>query len=235
MTAHYDKEACPAPRRPYKEQMILERFQSFRWDSYFNSDKNIAKLKDASVLLLTKEDIRNNVERKLANVKDALREQAREGSLIQQTFEDDLQLLTKEYAEADIAVNIASINLDKLKRQKTGTDAANAIRKRVDAFLNSERNNINLRQEFNRWLFAERLVVAYDLIEDRFELGVGTVNSKGRNRQGRLIELDQTMEDAAVLGIDPLSDLFDAKAEVFKAHKGSFLKRSDNGKTLTFV
>jgi len=203
MTAHYDKEACLAPRRPYQEERILERFQSFRWDSYFNSDKNIAKLKDASILLLTKEDTRNNVKRELANVNNALREQAREGSLIQQSLEDVLQQLNKEYDEADVAVNIASINLDKLKRQKTGTDAAKVIRKRVDAFLNSDRNDINARQEFNRWLFAERLVVAYDLIEDRFELGVGTVNSKGRNRQGRLIELDQTMEDAAVLGIDP--------------------------------
>ena len=203
MTAHYDKEACPAPRRPYQEQRILERFQSFRWDSYFNSDKNIAKLKDASMLLLTKEDIRNNVQRQLINVKYVLRSQAREGILSKQNIEDDLQLLTKEYDEAVLAVNIASINLDKLKRQKTGTDAANAIRKRVDAFLNSERNDINARQEFNRWLFAEGLVVAYDLIEDRFELGVGTVNSKGRNRQGRLIELDQTMEDAAAFGLDP--------------------------------
>ena len=43
------------------------------------------------------------------------------------------------------------------------------------------------------------------------------------------------MEDAAVLGIDPESILCDAKGDAFKAQKGSFLKRSDNVKTLTFV
>lgn len=53
------------------------------------------------------------------------------------------------------------------------------------------------RQQFNRWLFAEGIVIAYDQIADRFELGTGHVSP-----QGLLVELDQVLDDAAAFGMD---------------------------------
>jgi hypothetical protein len=61
----------------------------------------------------------------------------------------------------------------------------------------SDCTNLEKMQQFNRWLFAEGIVIAYDLIADGFELGTGQVSP-----QGLLVELDQVLEDAAAFGMD---------------------------------
>jgi len=66
----------------------------------------------------------------------------------------------------------------------------------VAAFMASDRTDVETRQQFNRWLFAEGIVIAFDLVLNRFELGAGTVSP-----QGLLLELDQRLEDAAAFGI----------------------------------
>ena len=200
MTHHYDKDKCPAHRRPYQERRILERFQSFHWDDFFNSDRHNADLREATTELLRTEDVRNDVVRKSNNVKDILRKQAREGRAIKEFLEDDLQKLNEEYEEADRALNIAAMALEKLKRKRSGKDAAKATRDLVEAFVGGDCNDLGNRQRFNRWLFDTSLVVAYDLVEDRFEIGIGEIAAKGRRQQ--LIGLDQRMEDAVALGID---------------------------------
>ena len=70
----------------------------------------------------------------------------------------------------------------------------------MEAFVGGDCNDLGNRQRFNRWLFDTSLVVAYDLVEDRFEIGIGEIAAKGRRQQ--LIGLDQRMEDAVALGID---------------------------------
>jgi hypothetical protein len=117
-----------------------------------------------------------------------------------QFLEDDLQKLNDEYDEADRALNIAAMALEKLKRQRTGKEAAKAVRSLVEAFMDGDCNELAHRQRFNRWLFDMNLVVAYDLVEDRFEIGIGEIAAKGRRQQ--LIGLDQRMESAVALGID---------------------------------
>ena len=67
----------------------------------------------------------------------------------------------------------------------------------VSAFVASDCTNLEKRQEFNRWLFAEVIVIAYDLIADRFELGTGQFSP-----QGLLVELDQVLDDPAAFGMD---------------------------------
>ena len=109
-----------------------------------------------------------------------------------QRSEAERDLLT---AEAD--ANVARAGLDALRRRRTGKDAAAAIHTRVTAFMASDRTNVESRQQFNRWLFAEGIVIAFDLIADRFELGTGKVSP-----QGLLVELDQVLDDAAAFGMD---------------------------------
>jgi hypothetical protein len=62
----------------------------------------------------------------------------------------------------------------------------------------SDRNDIEQRQQFNRWLYAERIVAVYDLSTDVIELGLGTFN-----QMGELVEMDQVKDDAAAFGLDP--------------------------------
>jgi len=92
---------------------------------------------------------------------------------------------------------MARAALGTLQRRRTGKDAQKAIQARVAAFMASDRTDVETRQQFNRWLYAEGIVVAFDLINDRFELGTGTVSP-----QGQLIELDQVLDDAAAFGMD---------------------------------
>ena len=92
---------------------------------------------------------------------------------------------------------MARAGLDALRRRRTGKDAAAAIQTRVAAFMASDRTNVESRQQFNRWLFAEGIVIAFDLVADRFELGTGKVSP-----QGLLVELDQRLDAAVALGID---------------------------------
>ena len=66
--------------------------------------------------------------------------------------------------------------------------------------MDGDCNELAHRQRFNRWLFEMNLVVAYDLVDDRFEIGIGEITAKGRRQQ--LIGLDQRMESAVALGID---------------------------------
>jgi hypothetical protein len=109
-----------------------------------------------------------------------------------QRSEAERDLLT---AEAD--ANVARAGLDALRRRRTGKDAAAAIQTRVAAFMASDRTNVESRQQFNRWLFAEGIVIVFDLIADRFELGTGIFSP-----QGLLVGLDQVLDDAAAFGMD---------------------------------
>ena len=92
---------------------------------------------------------------------------------------------------------VAPPALDALQRRRTGKDAQKAIQKRVAAFMASDREDLETRLEFNRWLYAEGLVVVFDLIRDTVDLGTGTVN-----QQGQILEIDQRLEDAAAFGLE---------------------------------
>jgi len=113
-------------------------------------------------------------------------------------LEDELTTLNIKLTDAEKLVTSARLRADLLRRNPSAATAAAAIKKQVTEFLTVDRNDVENRQAFNRWLHSKNIVIALELATGRFELGTGTVTT-----QGELIELDQTMEDAAVLGIDP--------------------------------
>ena len=63
-------------------------------------------------------------------------------------------------------------------------------------FLATDRSNVENSQAFNRWLHKQGIVCVIELKPGRFELGNGAGN-------GELQELNQVMDDAALLGLDP--------------------------------
>jgi len=197
MNGHYDKEACPARRRTYQEDKILKRFQTFRWSDYFSDQKHGLEVTAARAEQLRAEDARNAAKLVLLNVKTALRSQVRSRGTIESFLEDELAAAEREYNEADLAVNRASLALATLQRRKTGHDAEKAIQGRIADFLSADRDDVSIRQDFNRWLFSENLVIEYNFEADAFEVGKGFIDG-----QGRLLELDQRLDDAAAFGID---------------------------------
>jgi DNA invertase Pin-like site-specific DNA recombinase len=197
MTREKDRDACPAKRRAYDELRLLKRLEGFRWAEYFSDAKHEADLVDARDRLLKAQELRSASERQIKNLRDAALKLMREGKAeMAGLAEDDLQRAQADFTNAQAAENIARGALDALKRRRTGKDAERAIRKRVAAFLASDREDLESRHEFNRWLYAEGLVVVFDLIRDTVEVGTGTVN-----RQGQIVEIDQRLEDAAAFGI----------------------------------
>jgi DNA invertase Pin-like site-specific DNA recombinase len=198
MTHEKDRDACPATRRPYDELRLLERLQSFRWAEYFSDTKHEAELAAARKQLLKAQAGRADAERQIQTLKDAARQLIREGKITMAGLaEDDLLQAQAAFTDAQIAENISRGALEALQRRRTGKDAQRAIQKRVAAFVASDRADLEMRHDFNRWLYAEGLVAMFDLIRDTIEMGAGTVN-----RQGQILEIDQRLEDAAAFGIN---------------------------------
>jgi len=198
MTREKDRDACPATRRPYDELRLLNRLHSFRWAEYFSDAKHETELAAAREQLLKAQAARADAERQIQNLKDAARQLIREGKItLAGMAEDDLVEAQAGFTDAQAAENIARGALEALQRRRTGKDAQTAIQKRVAAFLASGREDLEARHEFNRWLYAEALVVVFDLIRDTVELGTGTVD-----QQGQILEIDQRLEDAAAFGIE---------------------------------
>lgn len=198
MTHQNDPTSCPAKRKPYDELRILQRFQAFRWADYFSDAKHEQEITAARNALLQAQAAKADRMRELENLKAAFIEQARQGNpLLAGALEAELSKLQAGFNEAEADANAAQGALDALQRRRTGKDAQRIIQARIEGFLRADRTDVDTRQEFNRWLFQEGLVVAFDLITDRFELGTGTVTPLGR-----LEELDQRLEAAAAFGMD---------------------------------
>ena len=194
-----DRGSCSAPNRTYDEERLLQRIQTFRWADYFTDVKHDAELAAARSRLLQAQAARADAEREITNIRQSAIQLIRDGKTAMAALaEDDLNRAQGVYSEAIADETSAELALDRLQRRRTGTQAAKAIQDRVAAFMASDRNDIEQRQQFNRWLYAERIVAVYDLSTDVIELGLGTFN-----QMGELVELDQVKDDAAAFGLDP--------------------------------
>jgi len=194
-----DRGSCSAPNRTYDEERLLQRIQTFRWANYFTDVKHDAELAAARSRLLQAQAARADAEREITNIRQSAIQLIRDGKAAMAALaEDDLNRAQGVYSEAIADETSAELALDRLQRRRTGTQAAKAIQDRVAAFMASDRNDIEQRQQFNRWLYAERIVAVYDLSTDVIELGLGTFN-----QMGELVELDQVKDDAAAFGLDP--------------------------------
>lgn len=189
--------ACPAPQQHYDEDRLLERLQAFRWAEYFNDARHDADVAAARDGLLAAEGRVADVQQTIQRLQQAEDDFIAQGRAWPVRLEDQHSEAERDLLIAEADANVARTALDALRRRRTGKDAASAIQARVTAFMASDRTNVESRQQFNRWLFAEGIVIAFDLIADRFELGTGKVSP-----QGLLVELDQVLDDAAAFGMD---------------------------------
>jgi DNA invertase Pin-like site-specific DNA recombinase len=196
MTHQKDPEACPATRRPYDEDRLLTSLQDFRWAQYFSDAKHEAELAKARERVLAAEGVVAEHQQATQRIQQAQDEFIREGRAWPPRLDDELSSAEADLRDAEADRNVARGALEALQRRTRGKDAQRAIQKRVAAFLASDREDLNTRHDFNRWLYKEGLVISYDLIEDTLNLGAGELGSYG------LLEvLDTALEDAAALGV----------------------------------
>jgi DNA invertase Pin-like site-specific DNA recombinase len=195
--ADKNRARCQAPHRPYDEERLLQRMQCFRWAAYFSDRRHDAEVSAARKRVLVAEGKVADVERTIQTLHQAEDDFIAKGRAWPLRLEDRRQDAERSLVEAECDRNLARAALESLQRRRTGKDAQKAIQGRITAFMTSDRTDLNNRQQFNRWLFAENLVIAYDLDRNTFELGTGKVST-----QGQLVELDQRLEDAAAFGMD---------------------------------
>ena len=196
LTAERDSKVCGARKRPYDEDRLLSRIQNFRWADYFNDESHQSELAEARRLLLSRQEDRASAERVVQNLQEGLRQLLREGAVRTVALaEQELQKALQQQEEAQSAENEAAATLENLGRRRTGKDAQRAIQDRVENFLASERTQRDARFEFNDWLRQQSLVIVFDLDRDQIEVGTGDPGT-----DGRLVELDQRVDDLAVLG-----------------------------------
>jgi len=196
-TADKDQSRCQAPHQPYDEGRLLQRMQSFRWADYFSDQRHDDEVSAARDAVLAAENKVGEAEQTILRLQKAEDDFIAQGRAWPLRLEDERNDAERILLDAESDRNVAKSVLETLQRRRTGKDAQKAIQARVADFLASDRSDVEIRQQFNRWLFAEGLVIAYDLCRNTFELGTGEVSP-----QGQLMVLDQRLEDAVALGID---------------------------------
>lgn len=196
MSHEKDHDSCPATRRPYDELQLLNRLQSFRWAEYFSDAQHGSELDRGREQVLAAERKVAEKQQAIQRIQQAEDEFIAQGRAWPARLDEQRAESERELLAAESERDLAKVAMDALQRRKTGKDAQDAIQERVAAFLDGGREDLAARRDFNQWLYAEGLVVVFDLIHGTIEMGAGKVSP-----QGMLTELDQIQEDAAAFGL----------------------------------
>jgi len=192
------KESCDVPNIPYDENFLLGVMTQLRWSEFFGNDKHDAELANARriVLALTSElgALEDKVKRRRQRIK-----KAEDGTPV-----NVLLLWDEDLTEAEAEANLksqellrAQANMQSLERKPTGREAERQVRRRIRDFMEGDRTDISLRDEFNSWLFREGLGFVIntrtgEVLFGRLEIGPDR----------KVTGIDSVMDDAAALGLD---------------------------------
>ena len=101
--------------------------------------------------------------------------------------------------EAD--VRNANIQLVQAEEKKEGPASPRMAKAKVREFMATGRNDIDERRKFNRWIYELGLALLIDPKPDRKKLEHPLIIGIPKLFDGRLVSLDQSIEDAAGLGL----------------------------------
>ena len=182
----------------YDENFLLGVMTQFRWSEFFGNDKHDAELANARriVLTLTSEigALEDKVKRRRQQIKNA-----DPGTPVNVLLIWDQALMDEEadFNAKNQQLLRAEANRQSLERRQTGREAEREVRKRIRDFMEGDRADISLRDEFNNWLFQEDLGFVIntrtgEALFGRLEIGPDR----------KLTGIDSVMDDAAALGLD---------------------------------
>ena len=209
---------CPATNSaPYiqehndldNELKILNKIASFRWAEYFTDEKHEKELKVLTDLRMKKLNERNQIEQKLDNLKNSRQRCWEENEPVPNELKELIKTKQDEYDQAHTGYERSKLDIQNLKRKKTGQQLEVDIQKRVKTFIEKERKLPAKRAEFNMFLKESGIALeaaifkkqkAANVPEEnyKFDIGIGMYDQFTGKYRG----LDQSEEDAAVLGID---------------------------------
>ncbi len=204
------------------ELTILKQIQTFRWAEYFTDEKHEEELK----VQINK---RNNFLKQRNQAKDQIDKYDRaeekyieEGEILPKAIREKRKEAYAKYEELDGKYNRAVLDIQNLKRKKTGKQAEKDIKFRVQEFLNKGRFDVSKRSEFNMWL-KEIGIAVNVLIGERlrkypnnygFEIGIGMFDFMSGKYRG----IDTSSEDLIALGVDK-KQVLEAQAKQFNNYK----------------
>ena len=216
--ARENKGKCPATNSaPYRQEhndldnelKILNKIASFRWAEYFTDEKHEQELKVLTDLRMKKLNERNQIEQKLDNLKNSRQRCWEENEPVPNELKELIKAKQDEYDQAHTGYERSKLDIQNLKRKKTGQQLEVDIQKRVNTFIQKERFIPAKRAEFNMFLREYGIALeaaifkkqkAANVPEEnyKFDIGIGMYD----HINGKYIGLNQVEEDAVVLGLD---------------------------------
>ena len=191
------------------ELAILEKIQNFRWAEFFTDEKHendIQVEKDKRTRYLNE---RNKVSNQIEKYKTAEEQYFEQGEILPQNLREKKNQAIEKYDELTEKYNRANLDIQNLKRKKTGKSLEDDIKKRVKNFINKGRFDVQERFKFNSWLKEMGMAIQVDIYKQKqtrktphknyaFHVGIGMFDFITGKYRG----LDQSVEDLVALGVD---------------------------------
>ena len=190
---------CTAPNIRYDEEALLTVLTEFRWAEFFGNDKHDVELANARRVVLKLTSELGALEDKVVRRRKQIKAADPDTPLTVLVLWD--QALAEEEADFNTKnqeLLRAEATMQSLMRRPTGREAEREVRQRIKAFMEGDRTDISLRDEFNSWLFREDVGFVIDtrtgeMLFGRLEIGA----------DNKLACIDAVMDDAAGFGLDP--------------------------------
>ena len=209
---------CPATNSaPYRqdhngldnELKILNKIATFRWADFFTDEKHDEQLKVLTDQRMRKLNEWNHIKQRLNNLLSSRKRAWEEDEEVPIELKELIKVKEEEFKAAESSYKRSDNDIQNLKRKKTGQQLEVDIQKRVKTFIQKERKLPAKRAEFNMFLKESGIALeaaifkkqkAANVPEEnyKFDIGIGMYDQFTGKYRG----LDQSEEDAAVLGID---------------------------------
>lgn len=191
------------------ELTLLKRIAGFRWAEYFTDEKHENELQtiiDKRTRLLNE---RNKVSNQIEKYKTAEEQLFEQGEILPVNLRGKKNQAKEKYENLNEKYNRTNLDIQNLKRKKTGKYLEDDIKKRVKHFIDKDRFDPVERFKFNCWLKEMGMAIEVEIRKQKqtrktphknyaFELGLGIYDPT----TNKYIGLDQRAEDAEVLGMD---------------------------------
>ncbi|MDC0315928.1 recombinase family protein [Synechococcus sp. AH-551-G15] len=197
------RQSCPTKSSDWKydEQLLLVAFMDHRWQQFFKTPVNNKKIRDLRKQVRDQEATCSELEDKAQNSKRHLDE-----AMGASDFDKSLiQMLGKSVKDLANTADSAQKGLSRLKSElqilemePSASEMAKQIRERTESFLTSL-DDLEERKRFNNWV--NTLGVRLTIIDGKTgEMSWDKIQAN-LYREGDTLVIDQTKQDAAVLGL----------------------------------
>ena len=192
------------------ELKILNKIGTFRWAEFFTDEKHENELKVLTEKRMRKLEERNQTEQKLDNLKSSRQRCWEDNEPVPDELKELIKFKQDEYDKAHIGYERSKLDIQNLKRKKTGQQLEVDIHKRVKTFIEKDRFIPSKRSEFNMFLKESGIAIDVGVFKKqhastvqeenyKFNVGIGMYDFITGKYRG----LDETEEAAVAFGLDP--------------------------------